>query len=99
MCKTKEQLHGKIEKGMRGNLRLVKFNKWIPRVDEKTSFGSKAKDGTNCWETEFINEGIFHQWANAYEESSAGFGNYTVALVEIQDGTIVEVIPSKLKFI
>lgn len=80
-------------------LRKVMFNKWIPRVDVKTEFGSKAKEGTNCWEKDFQNVGFFHQWANAYEESSEGFGNYTVALVEMTDGTIEQVLPSNLKFV
>ncbi len=82
-------------------MRKVKFKRWIPRVDVKTELGLgiKAKEGTSCWEEDFQNEGLFHQWANAYEESSAGFGNYTVALVELSDGTIEEVLPVKLVFI
>ena len=79
-------------------MRKVLFKKWIPIIKEKTSLGTKSKEGTNCWEKDFINEGLFHQWANAYEESSAGFGNYTVALVELSDGTIIEVLPIALKF-
>jgi hypothetical protein len=80
-------------------LRKVMFNKWIPRVDEKTELGTKAKEGTNCWEKDFPNAGLFHQWASAYEESSEGFGNYTVALVEMTDGTIEQVLLSSLKFV
>ena len=80
-------------------LRKVMFNKWIPRVEEKTASGSTSVKGTNCFETDFPNAGLFHQWANAYEESSEGFGNYTVALVEIIDGTILEIYPRQLKFI
>jgi hypothetical protein len=80
-------------------MRKVKFNKWIPRVDEPTHLGSRAKEGTACWENGFPNEGLFHQWANAYEESTAGFGNFTVALVEIEDGTIVQVLPMNIKFV
>jgi len=80
-------------------LRKVMFNKWIPRVDEKTELGTKVKEGTNCWEKDFPNAGLFHQWASAYEESSEGFGNYTVALVEMTDGAIEQVLPSSLKFV
>lgn len=84
---------------MNNNLRKVVFNKWIPKVEEKQSYGSTTKVGTGCWETEFKNEGLFHQWGYAYEESSEGFGNYTVAIVELQDGTVIEVLPSNVKFI
>ncbi len=75
-------------------MRKVKFNKYIPRVYE----GSKAKEGTGCWEKDFPNDGLFHQWGNAYEESEYNFGNYTVALIELQDGTITEVLPRNIKF-
>jgi hypothetical protein len=78
-------------------MRKVIFKKWIPARYEAGK--SKPVDGTNCWEENFLNVGVFHQWANAYEESSEGFGNYTVALVEVPDGTIVEVLPSNIKFI
>jgi len=80
-------------------MKKVLFKKWIPIVSEPQPFGSKAKEGTNCWEKDFQNEGLFHQWANAYEEGDAGFGNYTVAIVEISDGTIQEVLPMNIKFI
>ena len=80
-------------------MRKIKFNNWIPRIDEKCGLGTKIKEGTNCWEKDFPNDGIFHQWANAYEESSSSFGNYTVALVELPDGTISEVLPCNIKFV
>ena len=80
-------------------MRKVKFNKWISKIEEGTGFVPRYKEGTNCWEKEFPNDGIFHQWASAYEESSEGFGNYTVALVELSDGTITEVLPSNIKFV
>ncbi len=79
--------------------RKVVFNKWIPRIDIPTEWATKAKEGTNCWEKDFPNAGLFHQWGSAYEESSEGFGNYTVAIIELPDGTIEQVIPSNVKFI
>ena len=77
--------------------RKVKFKKWIPAVIYP-GFRLPEK-GTGCWENEFTNEGLFHQWASAYKESSAGYGNYTVALVELPTGEIESVLPSNLKFI
>ena len=85
-------------------MRIVKFKKWIPAIREQIEngiFGKewKIKTGTNCWEDEFPHVGVFHQWANKYEESTEGFGNYTVGLVELPDGTIEEVLPQNIKFI
>jgi hypothetical protein len=85
-------------------MRNVLFKKWIPREYETkilkdTTTVKIPSPGTNCWESDFIHEGVFHQWANAYEEADFGFGNYTVALVELQDGTIESVLPSNIKFL
>ena len=80
-------------------MRKVIFNKWIPIEFEGTGALQRRKEGTGCYETEFKNYGIFHQWGNSYEESDAGFGNYTVAIVELSDGTIAEVLPSNIKFV
>jgi len=82
-------------------MRKVNFKKWIPAeyVQDATKLlGKKQLDNTNCWEKDFLHEGLFHQWGNAYEESTAGFGNYTVALIEMPDGTIESVLPDNVRF-
>jgi hypothetical protein len=81
-------------------MRKVLYKKWIP-VEYIQSAGLSRRQiiGTGCWEHDFINEGIFHQWGNAYEEFESGAGNFTVALIENADGTMSEVLPSNLKFI
>ena len=85
-------------------MRTVKIKKWIPAIREQIANGILGKEwgtkkGTNCWEDEFTHVGVFHQWANEYEEFENGAVNYTVALVELPDGTIEEVLPQNLKFI
>lgn len=50
-------------------------------------------------ESDFLTEGIFHQWGNTFIEYESGPGNITVALVETRDGLVHEVHPSHLKFI
>ena len=35
-------------------------------------------------------EGMFHQWASDFVEFETGPGNYTVALIELDDGRIVK---------
>jgi len=45
-------------------------------------------------------EGLFHQWGNQYEDcGDAGVANYTVALIELDDGRIVEGIPDTVVFL
>jgi len=89
-------------------MRKVKYKRWIPKTyrneddtvsENPKSYKAVAETNTGCFESDFLSEGLFHQWAGAYEEFDNGAGNYTVALVEIFDGTIVEVLPKNLKFI
>ena len=45
-------------------------------------------------------EGLFHQWAQQFEDcGGAGVGNYTVALIELEDGRIVEANPDTVVFL
>ena len=86
------------------NLRKVLFKQWIPAIIETVETDNlkrdKIKDGTNCWEKGFSNEGLFHQWGVDFSQGNDGsMGNYTIALVEKYDGTIESVIPQNLKFI
>lgn len=79
-------------------MRKAKFkSKWIPIKWDKDDNHKKIK-GTGCWEDGYSGSGLFHQWANNYEEFDEGPGNYTVALVELEDGTIEEVPPKNIKF-
>jgi hypothetical protein len=81
-------------------MREVLFKKFIDCVRESTGeFTSSCKEGTNAMEEDFVNSGIFHGWGVAYEELGSGAGNFSVALVEIIDGTMVEVLPIHLKFV
>jgi len=43
-------------------------------------------------------EGLFHQWAAQCFETEDGIGNYTVALIELDDGRIVEAAPDTVVF-
>lgn len=81
-------------------LRKVMFKKWIPKqYSEPVNGISKLVEGTNCWEKDFTNAGLFHQWGCSYEEFESGAGNFTVAIIELPDGTIEQVLPSNLKFV
>ncbi len=83
-------------------MRKVLFKNWIeakysPYNGKQLTYKDRL-EGTGCW-SDFIWEGVFHQWASAYEEGENNFGNHTVALVELPDGTIESVLPSNIKFI
>lgn len=45
-------------------------------------------------EVEFTN-GRFHQFGNNFE---SGLGNYTTAIVELEDGQVVEAVVDSIKF-
>jgi hypothetical protein len=85
---------------------LEKYNNGIPggiglRIDptidslQKRSFMSSNK---SYWENKET-LGLFHQWGNDFEEFESGAGNYTVAIVELDDGTVVTHAPDKITFL
>jgi hypothetical protein len=81
-------------------MRKVKFKKWIPQETTKNDFGSNiVTPNTGCFETEFSQNGIFHQWGLAMEDTVETVASYSIALIEKEDGSISEVIPSHFKFI
>lgn len=79
--------------------RNVLFKRWIPRQSSGKAYPNDIIKGTNQWDDDFIHSGKFHCWGAAYEEFESGPGNYSVALVELPDGTIAEVLPSNIKFV
>ena len=80
-------------------LRKVMFKKWIAReLIEEVGF-KRLKEGTGCLESDFTHEGLFHQWGVSHEEFEDGVGNFTVAIVELPNGTIEQLLPSNLKFV
>ncbi|WP_277593635.1 hypothetical protein [Pseudomonas chlororaphis] len=44
-------------------------------------------------------EGKFHGWGVEYEEFENGPGNYSVAIVEMADGTIQTLMPWAIRFL
>lgn len=48
---------------------------------------------------ETVVNGVFHQWGSDYEEYENGPGNYSVGIVELEDGNVQRFIPENIKFI
>jgi len=44
-------------------------------------------------------EGKFHGWGVEYEEFENGPGNYTVAIVEMPDGSVQTLVPFLVRFL
>jgi len=49
--------------------------------------------------TRITTNGVFHQWAPAYNEFESGPGNYTVGLIELPGGRIIEALPTDVRFL
>ena len=43
--------------------------------------------------------GRFHGWGVDFEEFENGVGNYTVGIIELDNGQIIEAIPGRIKFL
>lgn len=48
---------------------------------------------------EKVVHGVFHQWGVDYEEFENGPGNYSVGIVELEDGSVQRFIPENIKFV
>ena len=59
----------------------------------------KVKDYNNDIKGFVIVEGVFHQWGYGYDEYEAGPGNYSIAIVELPDGRVIEVPPRHVTFL
>lgn len=80
-------------------MRKVNYKKYIPlEHDGNVELGYTRRSGTGCWQEDFVNVGMFHKWGQSFEEFESGPANYTVAIVETEDGNIEEVIPVNIKF-
>lgn len=75
-------------------MRTVKFNKRIPVKYE----GTKRVAGTGGFETNYPNKGHFHTFGLDYEEFEIGAASFTVAIIELENGTIELVLPEEMKF-
>ena len=56
-------------------------------------------DSTKKWETVEDGTAFFHAFGCSYEEFNSGPGNYSVAIIERDDGTVEMVAPDRIKFI
>lgn len=75
-------------------MRKVKIKMYVkPSYNE-----GKRIEGTGCF-TDFILEGVFHEWGSEVEDVEESVATYTVAIVELADGTIETPVPSSVKFI
>lgn len=48
----------------------------------------KTVEGKKYSEKVEVGKGVFHGWGSDYEEFETGAGNYSTAIIEMQDGTI-----------
>lgn len=80
-------------------MKKVLFKKWIPRkTEKKTDFSYETViSGTGCYEKEFTQKGEFLTWGIDYIDDGTG-ATFTVALVMVEDGTVVKVPTENIKF-
>lgn len=96
---AKEFLEKKY-KGDVGNLELLIENMEEYNKENSTTHSSrKVKFKENAQDKEFTIDGIFHKWGSDYEEYESGPANYSVAIIELKDGTMKMVYPTHMKFI
>lgn len=81
--------------------RKVKIFEWKPAVDSdgKPKLSEANNTPHRYHEKVKTGVGLFHQWGSDYEEFETGPGNYSTAIVEMEDGTIKNVPCDMVQFI
>ena len=59
----------------------------------------KRVPGKSMPEKEFTQEGVFHEWGVSFVEFESGPGNFTVGIIELPSGEMIEIEVSAIKFI
>ena len=79
-------------------MRKVKVKKYIPKQWKRDDNGPGQViiEGTGV-NIEYT--GLFHEWGVNYEEGENGFGNYTVGIIELDNGKIELIVPEKIQFL
>lgn len=63
--------------------------------------GNRANPDTNKWDYGVVlhERATFHQFGMDYEEFDNGAGNYSIAIVELDDGTIITTRADNIQFL
>ncbi len=68
---------------------------YLPKTKNwRTCKGRYFKDGE--WHN--FENGLFHQWGNDFIEFETGPCNYTLAIVELEDGKVITTGPENIQF-
>jgi hypothetical protein len=82
-------------------MRKVLFKKWIPvKYEQYSVVGiNKRIPNTGCYEKEFSLNGLFHQWGLNIDYTLDLSSNYSVAIIETENGEIILANPEHIKFV
>ncbi len=86
-----------MEPKSNGPVRRVEYfnQRWV-----KTTYGEGGKAvKPGRFVKEKVGEAWFHQWGIDYEEFDTGPGNFSVAIIELDDGTIKNIPAEQVKFL
>lgn len=76
-------------------MRKVTFKEWTP---PKYGNASGIPTVRGHYSEEYTGIGYFHQWGVSWEEVGNNTVNYTIGIIELEDGTIQEIPAFNIKF-
>lgn len=79
-------------------MRKVLFKRWVNLAYVKHEGYTSPKAGTDCWGP-MENKGLFHCWGLNSVEAGETVATDSVAIIELQDGTVERVAPEAIQFV
>lgn len=58
-----------------------------------------VKNEDRTYTKRIVKQGYFHQWGSDYEDYESGPGNFSTAIVEMDDGTVENVYVEMISFV
>ncbi|MCK5603542.1 hypothetical protein KAR91_16780 [Candidatus Pacearchaeota archaeon] len=83
-------------------MRKVIWSEYVQNGIEETLSTSNQISGYQRkpkWELREQGEAIFHGWGVNYEEFETGAGNFSTAIIELEDGTVKNIPAVQVRFI
>lgn len=73
-------------------MRKVIYSEYVDKVEGLNPVATN-------WQLEEMGEALFHQFGIDHQDCEFGVGNFTTAIIELEDGTVKNIPAEQIRFI